>query len=91
MKKETYERKVREIVQKARAGTIGVTASALSAPQRVKSMMVSSRADSDVRVIKRARAFDDAPNFNLDGSVTDAFKARSVSWGVKERLKRKNK
>lgn len=49
------------------------------------------QADSDVATIKRARSYDNAPNFNNDGSVSDAFKARSLAQDVKDRLNKKNK
>lgn len=68
---------------------IGVTSDILSAPARMKANRVIKQADSDVKILKEARAYDNAPNFNDDGSVTDAFKVRSLASDVKDRLKKK--
>ena len=62
----------------------------LSAPARIKSKMVQDQSELDLKKIKFARSYDDAPNFR-NGVRTDAFEARSVAEGVKERLLKKRK
>lgn len=44
-----------------------------------------NKAQKDTETIKRARSYDNAPNFDDSGNVTDAFKARSLSDEVKKR------
>jgi len=75
----------------AKEKIIDVTSDVLSAPARLKARKTMRQADSDVKILKEARAYDNAPNFNDDGSVTDAFKVRSLARGVKDRLNKKNK
>lgn len=63
----------------------------LSAPARIKSALKQRRSKIDYLRIKRARSYGNAPDFNEDGTVSDAFKARSLSREVKNRLTKKKK
>jgi hypothetical protein len=67
---------------------IGGVANALSAPSQIKAKLSKSQADSDVKTIKQARAYDKAPD-NADGGR--AGMARSLAQDVKDRLTGKYK
>ena len=59
--------------------------SVMSAPSRKYQGASGARYDSQREVLKKARAYDNAPNFNDDGSVTDAYKMRSAAKAIRER------
>jgi len=80
---------ISNIIKKAGKTVINATANLISAPAQIKAAMAQSQANSDVATIKRARSYDNAPNFNNDGTVSDAFKARSLANDVTDRLKAK--
>lgn len=72
-----------------RKKSINATANVLSAKAQIKSKLSRMRSDADVKAIKRARAYDDAPNYDSKGRPTEAFKARSVAESVKRRIRRR--
>lgn len=76
MKKKTYDNKVLKIIKDA----TGI--STMASNRAIK------RSTADTKIIKRARAYDNAPQLNTDGSVTDAFKARSAAESAKARVKK---
>jgi len=76
-------------VTKMKNGVINATANVLSAPAQLNAKRNMLRADADTKALKTARSYDNAPDFNDDGSVTDAFKARMVAEEVKQRLKKR--
>lgn len=45
--------------------------------------------DKDVATLRGARAYDNAPNRNADGSPSDAMKARTMADEVRMRRKKK--
>ena len=57
-----------------------------SAVYSIREANAKYKSDSDLNTVKEARKYDNAPNRNSDGSVTDAFKVRSMRNEVKERL-----
>lgn len=69
---------------------IDVASDVLSAPARAYYGVKSMRANSDADAIQRARKYDGAPDYNNDGSVTDAFKARSAADAARERTIKRN-
>lgn len=73
-------------MKKVIQGIIGVTANALSAPAQYRAYKAEKQADYDVSTLRRARAYDNAPNTNSDGGPSDAFKARSAADDVRKRL-----
>ena len=85
-------KKIIDKVGKAFHGAAGYASSAVSniiaAPAIIKSKRAQSQATKDVATIKRARSYDNAPDFNEKG-VTDAFKARSLADEVKTRRTKK--
>lgn len=84
-------KKVDKIFHSA-AGTLkDFTANIISAPAQIRAKRSMRQADSDVATLKRARSYDNAPNHNNDGTLSDAFKARSLAQDVKDRLNKKNK
>jgi len=87
MKKSTYANKVKNIIKKAQ-NTVGTV---IAAPAIVKSKTKQNRADSDFKALKKAKEYAGAPDFDDYGKPTDAFKARTVADGVKQRLTRKKK
>ena len=55
----------------------------------IKANRAKNQADKDVAAIKLARSYDNAPNRNEDGSVSDAFKARAMADEVRDRISSK--
>lgn len=70
---------------------VASTALSYAVTNRIASEARTRKADSLTKLVKQARSYDGAPNFNDDGSVTDAFKVRSVKDGVLENYKRRIK
>lgn len=104
MRKDTYNRKVQQIMDaakntmpaplsgilsKAKNQVINTTADIISIPTKLKARKIMKQADSDVKILKLARSYDNAPDKNDDGTFTDAYKARSLARDVKERLSKK--
>ena len=53
-----------------------------SITDRVSDVLVNRKINKDSRklsVIRKAKAYDNAPDFNSDGSVTEAFKTRTMA------------
>lgn len=65
----------------------GAVGSALSIPSRVKYGLKGQRASSAANVLKQARKYDNAANFDSSGMPTDAFKVRSVAQGIRDKYK----
>lgn len=72
-----------------RKGAVNATASALSAPSVIRSKLSQAKAGSDFRVLKNANGYKGSPDRDADGSISDAFRARSVAEPVKMRLSKK--
>lgn len=68
---------------------IDKTANVISAPSRLKSKLKQKRAESDYKVLKGARSYKGAPNFDDEGRPTDAFKMRTMADAVKTRYGKK--
>ena len=68
---------------------VGVASNVISAPQQFGAWKAKNRADSDVNILKKARGYDNAPDWNKDGSLSDAQKMRSAAKDVKKRLLKK--
>ena len=82
MKENTFYKKMDDI----RKGAINATAAVLAAPATMRANSEMRQSDEDLRLLKEERASKGAPNYNPDGSVTRAFKTRSLAGDVKERL-----
>jgi hypothetical protein len=67
-------------------GIINATANVLSAPAQIKSALSQRQSTKDFNTLKEARKYKGAPDFNSDGTPTDANKARSLADEVKTRL-----
>lgn len=88
MRKDTYEKKMKNIrmeatkkpsfVNRVKQNTKGLV-------QMAKAPGIINKANSDVKKLKLARSYDNAPNRNNDGSISDAGMARSLANEVKER------
>jgi len=74
---------------KAKNKIVDVASDVLSAPARVYYGHKSRKANTDAYILGKARATAGAPDFNDDGSVSDAFKAREVSETIKDRIRSK--
>lgn len=58
--------------------------------KQFKSRKAVKESGQDAQLIKTARAYDNAPNRNMDGSMSDAFKARSLANDARERTKKRS-
>ena len=67
----------------------GAVGSALSLPSRIKEGRRGARYDSDRKVLQTAKAYDNAPNFNDDGSITDAYKTRFMAKVIRDKYTNK--
>lgn len=78
-------------IEKIFHGAAGFASSVVSnlMPSTVMNKAKGKKAGADADTIRKARSYGNAPNFNDDGSPTDAFKARSLSEGVKIRRMKK--
>ena len=79
------------ILKTIKQGVIGATSDVLSAPAKLKAIRSKQQADSDVSTLKTARSYKSAPSMSSNGMPTDAFKARSLAFDVKDRLASKGK
>ena len=77
---------VAKAVKKVGKKVVGVTSDVMSAPAKMKAGMSKMQADRDVDTMKRARAYDNAPDEANDG---DAGRTRFMAQEVKDRLKKK--
>ena len=69
------------------AGTLKEHAATLiAAPAIIREKIISRRADIDVKTLKRARAYGDAPNYDMKGKITAAGLTRAGAQAVKRRL-----
>lgn len=64
---------------------ISTTADVLSAIPRAQQAARGARYDTARKTLVEARKYDNAPNFNDNGSVTDAFKIRSMAKDIRRR------
>jgi hypothetical protein len=87
MKKNTFYKKMDDI----RKGAINATANVIAGPAIIKSKLSQFRSGSDARILKEENSYAGAPDRNADGSVSDAFKVRTVARPVRDRLMKKKK
>ncbi len=66
---------------------VGVASDAISAPARYKAFKSGVQANSDVSTLKRARAYDNAPDIANGG---DAGRTRFMAQTVRDRLTKRN-
>lgn len=57
----------------------------LASPVTIPGKIKAKRMDRDIATLKRARAYDNAPDHDEQGNPTDAFKARSMADMVRMR------
>jgi hypothetical protein len=88
MKISTYNRKIKNIIKRSKKKATDVTGTIIASPKIIKSKMSIKKGAKDLKTIERARAYDNAPNFNSKGKPTDAYKARSLAKDVKDRVRR---
>lgn len=88
MRKDTYHKKVKEIIQKAKGVPTNALLNAKGLVSIARKPGIVKRANKDVKILKTARAYDNAPNRNNDGSISDAGMARSLANDVRDRRKR---
>jgi hypothetical protein len=89
MKKQTFLKKANNIARSAGKKVVSKTASVISSPSRAVSALKSKRAESDYKVLKLEKQYKGMPNRNLDGSVTEGFKARTMADAVRSRRTKK--
>jgi hypothetical protein len=80
--------KVLGALRKFKDKAVDVTSDVISAPSRMKSNMKIRKAESDTKILQEAKKYDNAPDFDGNGGVTDAFKARSLASDVRRKLKK---
>lgn len=80
-------KEIPKTIKRAKDKVIDFTSDAMSYPTRMKYKWMGDKADRQAKIIKTARAYDDAPDRNSDGTLSDAYKFRSASKDIKERLR----
>lgn len=70
---------------------IDIASDVMSFKPRRNAKKAMVQADYDVAILKQARSYDDAPDFDDMGMPTDAFKTRTMADAVRVRLAKKNK
>lgn len=91
LKKFSYTKKGKEAAKRVKKKAIKTASDVMTAPKRFK---VNRKIKSDSRklsTIRDARAFDNAPDFNSDGTVTKAFKTRTMSRKFLDDFRKRNK
>lgn len=78
------------MIKKIKNKAIDMMSDVLSAKPRWKAKKAMKQADYDVAILKKARSYDNAPDFDDMGMPTDAMKVRTAADAVKMRLKKKN-
>jgi len=78
---------IRGGAKKIKDKVIDKTSDAMSYPTRMKYKWMGDKADRQAKIIKTARAYDDASNQNSDETLSDAYKFRNASKDIKERLR----
>ena len=73
-------------VKKVAKKVVDVASDIISAPAVIKQKIGKTQSDRDVDTLKRARAYDNAPDEANDG---DAGRTRFMASEVKDRLKKK--
>lgn len=74
------------VLNNIKRGVINATADVLSAPAKMRALRAKQQADSDVSILKTARAYKNAPNQANGGQ---AGMARSLASDIKDRLAKK--
>ena len=67
-----------------------IVGNVISAPSRLKSKFKRTIADRRVKILKKARSFDKAPDFR-NGKPTKALKFRSAAEDIRRKVLKKNK
>lgn len=65
------------------------TSDVLAYPKVRKAKKIIEQSTKDFNILRRARNYDNAPDFDEQGQVTDAFKTRSLARDVRKRLEKK--
>ena len=82
---------LKSLARKVKEKAVDITSDVLSAPARAYYGVKANRANADADVIKKARDYDNAPDWTNEGEVSDAQKTRFMAKLAKERLTKKNK
>jgi uncharacterized membrane protein YebE (DUF533 family) len=77
---------VGRLVGKVEDKAIGALGSALALPAQAYNGYKRMKSDSAANVLKLARSYKGAPDYDSKGNVTDAFKVRTVADSVRRRL-----
>lgn len=72
-------------------GVINTASKVMSAPHRAYYGLKKSRAESEAKVLREAKMYDNAPNFDEKGNPTNAYKARFMAKMIKDKYKKKKK
>lgn len=75
--------RAKALMGRIKGAVIDKASDVMSAPARAYYGLKSRRSASDAKVLRQARAYDNAPNFDDKGMPTDAFKTRSVADAVR--------
>jgi hypothetical protein len=70
---------------------INATANVMSAYPQAKSYLSQRQSNKDFKVLKTANSYKGAPDWNPNGTPTNAYMARSLANDVKVRLAGKRK
>ncbi len=69
----------------AKKAVVSAASDVMSAPARAYNGAKSAQASRDFNTLKRARSYDNAPNFDRLGRPSDALKARTSADEVRMR------
>lgn len=73
-------------VKKVAKKVVNATANVMSAPAKMKAYKAGVQADRDVKVLKRARGYDKAPD---EANGGDAGRTRFMAQEVRDRITKK--
>lgn len=67
---------------------IGAVSDTISAPARAYYGAKAARSGREADTLRKARAYDDAPDFDSKGAPTEALKTRTMANAIRDRLKK---
>lgn len=81
--------KIKAMASALKRKTTDAASDILSGPTRFRQSIRKRGFDMDRAKLIRARSYDNAPDYDETGNITDAFKARALAKDVRDKYKAK--
>ena len=80
---------MKKIIKRYKDKIQDVASTIMASPSILTSKMKQDRADRETTILKEARMYDNAPDFDDNGKPSDAFKTRVMAREIKDRIKKR--